>query len=154
MLWSWFSGRLSLIKQGITSLAERGIAGLHPQAPILDNASPRWFVNLKKLSPRDRVIYFYLTMLQKANRSGMSRHASQTPYEFEKMFSDRYTSSIEWGEGTRLNIQDDAYPIEDLTEQFVEARYSNHLVSDEQAVAAQSSWKKVLKILRRKKSKP
>ncbi|MBN1876510.1 MAG: DUF4129 domain-containing protein [Anaerolineae bacterium] len=81
-------------------------------------------------SARERVFYFYLSLLDRARERGIPRAKTQTPHEYQ----------------TRLAPQLEAVQAENvvaLTEMFVEARYSAHPVTDEMVQRAQAEWEQL-----------
>ncbi|MFQ6058053.1 MAG: DUF4129 domain-containing protein [Anaerolineae bacterium] len=93
------------------------------------------FLLLSSLAPRELVQYFYLSIVKRAARLGQPRQIYQTPYE--------YTASL----GAHLP---EAVPdLATLTQAFVEARYSRHPVTKEEANLVKRHWQRVKAALRR-----
>jgi hypothetical protein len=92
-------------------------------------------LNLRRLSPRERVQYFYLAMVRRGAQRGMPRQQSQTPREYAVMLESSLPEV--YGE------------IDALTESFAEARYSRHDVTPEHAGLAQTLWQRIKAALRR-----
>jgi hypothetical protein len=88
------------------------------------------------LNPRRRVIFYYLTFLQRAEESGTPRQDSQTPAEYSRTLSAR----LPRGEESLIEI----------TASFQEARYSRHEVSQTSADRVKFQWEQLLRILRRR----
>jgi len=86
-------------------------------------------------STRERVIRYYLGMVQRANRHGFTRGAAQTPHEFEAVLTTR--------------LSEGQADLHHLTDAFVEARYSRHPVTEEHAREAQASGQRIRAALRR-----
>lgn len=86
------------------------------------------------LSARERVIQLYLSMLDEAQESGLRRQASQTPYQI----SQQLTASL----------PDVTPELSDLTESFIEARYTQHLVEEQQLSPLRQEWEKIKKAIR------
>jgi hypothetical protein len=91
------------------------------------------YLSLRRLSPRERVRYYYLSVLHRSAQLGIGRQPSKTPLEYEKVF-----------EG---NVPEAAPQTEALTRAFIEARYSEHDVTPEHASATQSAWRGVKRAL-------
>ncbi len=51
------------------------------------------FINPRRLSPRQKVIFYYLAMVRRAREAGLPRQDDQTPYEYARSL----TSSLEDG---------------------------------------------------------
>jgi hypothetical protein len=92
-----------------------------------------WF-GLGKLSARERILYYYLNILKRAERRKLRRKTYQTPYEYEP--------SLE-------QVVPDAQPeVEELTDVFVRARYSQERFDEEQAASVKQQWQRIRKELR------
>ena len=94
----------------------------------------RWrYVSLRKLSPRDRVRYFYLSVLRRSAEQGYARPPSATPMEFEPKLANE--------------LPEVAGEVGTLTQAFVEARYSEHPLEGPQAAGVQGVWRRVRRAL-------
>ena len=114
------------IESGFTTLSERQV----PTALVL----PR-FISLKRLSPRQKVLFFYFALVRRGREKGFERQAWQTPFEYN--------------EKLREALPDVSEDVSAMTDTFVEARYSKHLISTNRAGFMQRWWQKVRKALRR-----
>jgi hypothetical protein len=98
------------------------------------------FLRLRGLSPRAQVLYYYLSVLQRAAQQGLARRPAQTP--------DEYRATL----GPSLpQVRQD---VDELTDAFVEARYSRHPVVSDQAQRVRLSWQHIklaLRAIRHKK---
>jgi hypothetical protein len=92
------------------------------------------FFRLGAVSRRERLLYYYLSILRRAARHGYPRVQSDTPYEYE----------------TRLGpaISQAEAELDGLTEAFVETRYSTHQVDRKQEERVRADWRKVRAALR------
>jgi hypothetical protein len=79
------------------------------------------------------VLFYYLALIRRGGETGLPRKPSQTPYEYGR-FLDK--SLPEVGES-----------VDSLTESFMEARYSNHIVEDDQVPLVQSYWERIRRAL-------
>lgn len=84
--------------------------------------------------PRGRVLRYYLSAVRLASKVGFPRRPPQTPYEYD---ADLEPNLPEGGEEMGL-----------LTEAFVEARYSQHVVEPRRAQRARAYWRRVRAALR------
>ncbi len=91
------------------------------------------YLSLRGLSSRDRVRYFYLSMLRRTAQQGFGRKPSATPQEYEGTFE--------------RNVPGAAEEVRELTEAFVEARYSEHDVTREHVSVILTAWKAVKRAL-------
>jgi hypothetical protein len=90
--------------------------------------APRFF-RLGALSPRERTLYYYLSILRRAGQHGFQRKGSQTPYEYDATLEPHLPQARQ--------------EMELLTGDFVEARYSPHPIDREKEKEARARWKKV-----------
>jgi hypothetical protein len=95
---------------------------------------PLRFFRLGALSPRERTLYYYLSILRRAARQGFPRYRSQTPYEYD----DALEPHLPYAQQEMMS----------LTQAFVEARYSPYPVDREQERQARTVWQKVKAALR------
>lgn len=98
---------------------------------------PRAWLRLNSLSPRELVMYFYLSTARRAEESGLPRGRSQTAREY----SQRLQSTLPEGEAD----------VTTLTEAFEAARYSAHAVEREDTARPRRSWERLRKLLRGRK---
>ena len=133
--WSWFRILFGVLNETITSVVKSGIRLV--RRPLVEpHLAKRWrYINLRKLSPKERVYFFYLAMIRRGNEAGHPRGNDQTPYEYERTL--------------RASLPDLGQDLAGMTETFVEARYSRHEVSEETADLVQQWWAKLRRVLRR-----
>ena len=94
----------------------------------------RWrFVSLRRLSPRDRVRYFYLSILRRSAQQGFGRAPAQTPLEYEEILSEEMPEA--------------SAQVDELTWGFIEAQYSEHSVVQDEATALRAAWRRVKRAL-------
>jgi hypothetical protein len=87
------------------------------------------FFRLGALSPRERTLYYYLSILRRAGEQGFRRKDSQTPYEYDTTLEPHLPQAQQ--------------EMELLTDDFVKARYSPHPIDREKEKEARARWKKV-----------
>jgi hypothetical protein len=92
-------------------------------------------VRLARLSPRQRVRYFYLSVLRRADRVGCARQPQQTPYEYGSVLAER--------------VPEAKRDVTALTQAFVEARYSPVPLDDRKAGFVEAIWKQIRATLAR-----
>jgi hypothetical protein len=95
------------------------------------------FINPRRLSPRQKVIFYYLALLRRAREAGIPRHADQTPYEYAGRL--------------KSNLKEEKGAVDAMTEAFIEARYSRHTIPDKQANLAELIWANIRQVLRRER---
>jgi hypothetical protein len=131
--WDWFRGRMRVANRALNAAVGTGLLKL--RSLILGTSAPEtWnFINLRRLTPRQQVIFFYLALIRRGSETGLSRKPSQTPYEYARLLDKSLPE-----------VQDS---VDSMTESFMEARYSNHPVEHEQASLVQSYWKRIRRAL-------
>jgi len=95
----------------------------------------RW-LGLRRLSPRAQIIRYYLNILQRAQKRGYPRKTHQTPYEYEPDLSQ-----------TAPNVQPE---IKALTDAFVQARYSQEAIAEEERISVKRYWQHIRRELRKR----
>lgn len=100
---------------------------------------PFGFFRLGALSPRAQVLYYYLSVLHRAAKQGFSRRPAETP--------DEYRATL------RPNLPEAQGEMDQLTQAFIEARYSRHTIEPDDARHVRSSWQQVKAALRALKRK-
>lgn len=86
------------------------------------------------LLPRDQVRRYYLRAVKEAEEEGVARQPHATPLEFAEQLR------TEWPE-TEGDVRD-------LTGAFVDARYSEHDVGEQEVSGAESAWRRLVRGLR------
>ncbi len=84
---------------------------------------------------REQIRYHYLTTLDRAEEAGFARRQMETPYEYRENLDPH------------LSEGHDA--MQELTEAFVEARYSTHALTEEDVAAQAANASEILRALRR-----
>jgi hypothetical protein len=97
-------------------------------------SSPFRFFRLGALSPRERTLYYYLSILRRAGQQGHPRRRFQTPHEYDGTLEPHLP----------FGRQD----MTALTQDFVKARYSQHPIDREQEKQVRTHWQKVKEALR------
>jgi len=99
--------------------------------------APRFF-RLGGATPREQVLYFYLSTLRRAGQLGFPRKPPQTPDEYDPVLEAHLTEA-----------QAD---VRTLTEAFDQARYSAAPVEKEKARETKAAWERVRAALQRLKN--
>jgi hypothetical protein len=92
---------------------------------------------LRSLSPREWVRYFYLSAASRAARAGKPRKPAETPYEYRAALGDHFP-----------DLEPD---LTGLTEAFIEARYSQQPVDEEDLKVVRPLWQRIKAALRRRR---
>jgi hypothetical protein len=98
-------------------------------------SAPRRWINLRKLSPRQQVQFYYLAMLRRGGQHGQARQPTQTPYEYARTLENQ--------------IPEIDQDVEGITEEFIEARYSRHDIAPEHVGVVRRYWERIKRALRK-----
>jgi len=93
----------------------------------------RGWLNFRQLDPRQQIVFYYLRLIERGEPHGLKRKASETPYQYARVL--------------RENLPEVQEDITGLTETFLEARYSNHLVGELQTSRVQRFWRNITRSL-------
>ncbi|MGD0610229.1 MAG: DUF4129 domain-containing protein [Anaerolineales bacterium] len=91
-------------------------------------------ISLRRLTPRQRVLFFYHTFIRRAGETGLPRQPWMTPAEYSRSLEEE------------LSIDGDE--IGTITDAFNEARYTRHEVKEELATKVKSTWERIRVFLR------
>jgi hypothetical protein len=94
----------------------------------------RWF-GLGKLSARERILYYYLNILKRAEKRKLVRKTGETPYEYEPNLEHA--------------VPDVETEVQEVTDIFVRARYSREGFDEDDANMIKQQWQRIRKALRR-----
>jgi len=132
-LWQWLKGSVQSAIDALPGLvisdSQKGETSIRPKR--------RW-PRLSKLSARERILYYYLSTLRRAEKCGLNRQINQTPNEYAPRLHQ--------------NIPDMDAEIELLTATFVRARYSRDVFDNEQASLIKTTWQHIREVLRKKQN--
>jgi hypothetical protein len=125
----WFGG----LNQTIENLREARRRARQPATRA--TSAPRRWINPRKLAPRQQVQFYYLAMLRRGGEHGHARQPTQTPYEYARALESQVPE-----------IDQD---VDGLTEEFIEARYSQHDIGPEHVSMVRRYWERIKRALRR-----
>ncbi len=128
--WKWVKGA----NRQIAGLVQTGIKRLRAQRVAAPAQAIRRIFNFARLSPREKIIYFYLNLIEFGGERGLERKPSQTPYQYETCLDDA--------------VPEVSQELHGLTDTFVEARYSRHPVEQPHAERAHSFWERIKTVLK------
>ena len=135
--WHWLAER---VRAGASSVPQAVQAGLRRLGGLRRSRLPGpgfQFVNLRRLTPRQRILFYYLALVRRGGESGLSRQPWQTPYEYAHRLEPE--------------LPEEQGALQAMTEAFVEARYSQHPVETVQVSAVQRAWERLRMALRGRK---
>ena len=132
--WAWLRGQMGNLNQQLSITVKSAITRLQLRQKKASEMVSSGFISLRRLSPRQRVLFFYLALIRRGNETGIGRKPSQTPYEYAHTLSG--------------NIKDIHQDVGEMTEAFIEARYSLHKIDVEKANTVREHWEKIRRAIR------
>jgi hypothetical protein len=94
-------------------------------------------VRAVSLGSRDRILHHYLRTLDTAQEAGVPRRRTETPYEYRR--------------NLQAYVEEEEEALAELTEAFIEARYSTHPVSPEDVAEQRANAERVQRSLRERR---
>jgi hypothetical protein len=138
--WNWIREQVMGINRAVITAVESGVRRFRS----IDRGLPKpksWeFISRRNLTSRQRVMLFYMMMLRRGEKSGIARAGGETPYEYARMLSSRI-SAQESEEGPVVDV-------DMITEKFIEARYSTHIIDKQSASTVRLAWERIQRVLR------
>jgi hypothetical protein len=132
--WSWLWNWLRGVNQKITSTMAESLRRLRERQEKNAPVEGWQFLSLRRMSPRQRVIFFYLAMVRRSGERGLPRQPAQTPNEYARVLTER--------------LPDVQSEVGAFTDGFNEARYSRHEIGEQNAGIAQRYWQRIKHALR------
>ncbi|MEA3408178.1 MAG: DUF4129 domain-containing protein [Chloroflexota bacterium] len=143
----WLLGLWQGIRSGTqkaTAEIRRAIANRLPSRESRTRRRPWRYISLRGLPLRERIRYFYLSTLRRSAKQNLGRPPSATPWEYQSILAKE--------------IPEIAEQFDELTQAFIEARYSEHPITEEKASRVKNAWRGARKTLglyrRRKRNEP
>lgn len=139
-IWEWVKKLLGFLFQAFGDLGRK--ANVVYEAAVrrfkiasipVKLGSKQFSIFPRKLAPGEKVRYYFLALLRKCEDRGIPRLSHQTPYQYINFLNERVDS---------LEPE-----LHELTEMFIEARYSKHLISTDQSSSARSLWRRLTRKL-------
>ena len=138
--WQWLRDQFRLARRGVAGAVRTGFQKLQALRYKPISAQGWRFLNPNRLAPRQRVIFYYLALLRRGQEAGLPRHPSQTPSEYAQLIEP--------------SLADRADAVVDITEGFLEARYSRHEVTSERVTHVKQAWKRIREGLKSRRRRP
>ncbi len=130
-LWREFYARWRGLLGAVQIALKRETA---PAAPATQASSGSWWERWRARSARERVRRLYLALVQRATRAGHPRRRAQTPYEFSSQLQS--------------DLAGYADELKQLTEAFVQARYSRLDFAPQEVSLLHRIWQRLQAALR------
>jgi hypothetical protein len=143
---SWIRAWLSSFRRQAAGTLQAGIQRLRRTTQPAAQP-PAWrYASLRRLTPRQRVVFYYLALVRRGTESGLPRQPAQTPYEY----AEQVKAAIAPGNlpVSTTPAEQERDDLENMTEGFLEARYSLQEVTNQQAGGVQQSWQRLKRLLR------
>ena len=133
--WERFKTAFRKTNQSIGAFVQGRLEYLRRLVPEAARAGADWdYVNPRRLSPRQKVIFYYLALVRRAREAGMPRQENQTPYEYAQSLAS--------------SLQKEKEGVNDMTNAFIEARYSRHDIPAKAARRAETVWETIRRVLK------
>jgi hypothetical protein len=120
LLWDDSRAWASLVAARTLTALRRPVALPRRRIPAL---------RLRRLAPRELVLYFYRSTMRRAAQHGLGRGGGQTPYEYRATLAQ--------------HLPDVEQEIDELTESFFGAQYSPRPIDPDHARRARRPWERV-----------
>jgi hypothetical protein len=129
-LWQWLMG---VARTGFEMVSER--IRLPGQTGETTSFARGWnWFGLRRLSARERILYYYLNILKRVEKSGPIRRPQQTPYEYEPELEQ--------------TVPEAQTEVHTLTDVFVRARYSREGFDEAQVSLVKRQWQRIRQALK------
>jgi hypothetical protein len=135
-VWRWLVDRARV---GILFLPNAAMVGIMRLRSSLQRRPENpWggYLNLRSLEPRQKILFYYLALIRRSGEAGFPRAGWQTP--------SQYADTL------KANLPDSTPEIDTMTNNFEEARYSQHLVTTNQVGTISRAWDHLRTQLRRR----
>jgi hypothetical protein len=134
----WLMAGFRKTGRGLRTALEAGAQKLKARRSLRNPRVQRKAANFRKLDPRQRVLFYYLALVRRAEESGLPRQPWMTPREYSRALS-RELSEV--GENVTA-----------LTEAFMQARYTRQAVDAAFAGQAKEAWERLRSALRQRRA--
>ncbi len=159
--WRWMGSFFRQANRQLTQKVKEGWQGLRVRWQDTLEHSPVQNLNIRQLSPKDKVIFYYLTLVKRAAEKGLVRQAWQTPNEYLlalKSFTKDHIEIEKTGMQTeeRPGMQAEQpqgraesdwqtwfEDVQSLTDNFMQARYSTKTINQSQATLTKKIWERL-----------
>lgn len=160
--WDWLHAKIRWANQLTQVKLQDGWQMLRSRLQSTQPLSTQPGIKLRRLSDRERVHFYYLAMLKRSAESGYARKPWQTPYEYiHELEQKNQSQSISISEN-QANVQNQDANLSnqkgftndwladtrDLTEHFMSARFSQRLITAQEASLVKQIWNRLRKVLR------
>jgi hypothetical protein len=134
-VWNRFKASIKKANKSVEAFIQSNLKRLRSRGPESATLGEWNFINVNRLSSRQKVIFYYLALVRRAREAGLPRQEGQTPYEYASSLTSR--------------LKEEKENLEILTESFIEARYSRHEIPAKAANRAESIWQIIRHVLQK-----
>jgi hypothetical protein len=132
--WDRLKAALKKVNSSVGKFIQDSLKRVRSITPTPDKTGEWNFINPRRLSSRQKVIFYYLALIRRAREAGLPRQDGQTPYE--------YAHSLK----ANLNAENEG--VDAMTSSFIEARYSRHEIPPKEARRMEHIWENIGRLLR------
>lgn len=118
----------------LARIVNHSVQRLMPRERQHQSRIPWDYLSLRQLNPRERIRFYYLALIRRAEEKGIPRSEDQTPSEYENVLKERYQEIDE--------------EIHEVTSAFLKARYSTHLISESESNHIKTAWSTIRRAIR------
>jgi hypothetical protein len=126
LFWKRVTASVKKANKSVGIFVQSSIKRLRNIGRVPEDVNEWDYINPRRLNNRQKVIFYYLALLRRAEEAGLHRGDGQTPFEFEQAILPTMAEGEE--------------AVETLTDSFVEARYSQHDIPRETTGKIESLW--------------
>jgi hypothetical protein len=153
---NWLGGLLRGVNRQLGTALEAGLGRLRAMRRGRPAAQPWRYLSLRRLPPRERVRFYYLALVRRGSERGYARRPAQTPFEYSQDLSEGIGARERQRPSIPAEIEGGRPPDGDLlsgdvvlmTAKFIEARYSRHEITPQDAGLVRRAWARVRSALR------
>lgn len=133
-IWKWLRRGVMGANQVASSVVKNSLARIRAVRKVEPLKEVTNFLNLRHLSARQKVLFYYLAMVRRGEEYGISRQPAQTPHEYQVEL--------------QTSLPEVDQDVAAMTAAFYEARYSRHEISEDQAGWVRQWWERIRRMLR------
>ena len=134
VIWQWITGIFGGLNRRVAGVIEAGKTRLRSRGDSVPLSALRRFTSLRRLSPRQKVLFYYHALLRRGDETGLPRKVSQTPEEYAAIL-ERSLPTVE----NEIIL---------ITDAFSEARYSHHPIEPDDADHVKTTWEQIRRVFR------
>jgi hypothetical protein len=110
------------------------------------------------MEPKEQILFYYLSILKRMENKGWTRKPSQTPFEYSKILKELIAvdGDIQLDKDPlhpAENLENVKHDLTQLTDRFVEAKYSEHSVTLSESEDMRNHWQRLIQFVRNIRSR-